>query len=89
MAGGDENVPEGPGTASFVDVPNTGYGDAGTDPHWAYKYVEYAVDNNVVQGYAYDDPENPGETIYRYEPTWPVSRDQMVVYVQRAFELPL
>ena len=88
LAGGDGNVPEGPGTASFVDVPNTGYGDAGTDPHWAYRYVEYAVDSNVVQGYAYDDPENPGETIYRYEPTWTVTRDQMAVYVARAMVAP-
>ena len=88
VAGGDENVPEGPGTASFVDVPNTGYGDGGTDPHWAYKYVEYAVDSNVVQGYDYDDPENPGETIYRYEPTWTVTRDQMAVYMARAMVAP-
>ena len=84
LAGGDGSVPDGPVTASFVDVPNTGYGDGGTDPHWAYKYVEYAADSNVVQGYAYDDPDNPGETIYRYEPTWTVTRDQMAVYVARA-----
>ena len=88
LAGGDGNVPEGPETASFEDVPNTGYGDSGTDPHWAYKYVEYAVDCSVVQGYAYDDPENPGETIYRYEPTWTVTRDQMAVYVARAMVAP-
>ncbi len=88
LAGGDGSVPEGPGTASFVDVPNTGYGDAGTDPHWAYKYVEYAVDSSVVQGYAYDDPESPGEAIYRYEPTWTVTRDQMAVYMARAMVAP-
>ena len=88
LAGGDESVPTGPAEATFDDVPNTGYGDAGTDPHWAYKYVEYAVDSNVVQGYAHDDPENPGEIIYRYEPTWTVTRDQMAVYVARAMVAP-
>jgi PKD repeat protein len=43
MAGGDENVPAGPGTATFDDVP-AGY--------WAYDYVEYCVANDVVQGYS-------------------------------------
>ena len=78
-----------PGEPTFPDVPNTGYGDDGTEPHWAYKYVEYVHEQGVVQGYPYPDPESPGETIYRYEPDWPVSRDQMAVYVARAFQLPL
>ncbi len=80
---------EPPGKPTFPDVPNTGYGDDGTEPHWAYKYVEYVHEQGVVQGYPYPDPENPGETIYRYEPDWLVSRDQMAVYVARAFQLPL
>jgi len=88
LAGGDSNVPDGPATPSFVDVSNTGYGDGGTDPYWAYKYVEYAVDENVVQGYAYDDPEHPGETLSYYEPLWAVTRDQMAVYIARAMVAP-
>ncbi len=42
LAGGDDNVPDGPTEATFNDVP--------TD-NWAYKYVEYCVANGVVQGY--------------------------------------
>ncbi len=44
LAGGDGNVPPGPGTGSFSDVP--------TD-HWAYKYIEYCSDpaQDVVQGF--------------------------------------
>ena len=42
LAGGEENVPTGPTTPTFFDVP-TG--------HWGYDYVEYAVDNDIVGGY--------------------------------------
>ncbi len=42
VAGSDENVPEGPGEATFPDV--------GTD-HWAYRYVEYVVAVGIVTGY--------------------------------------
>jgi len=68
MAGGDSNVPSGPSTATFPDVP------VSPVEHWAYKYVEYAVDNNVVGGY--------GDGTYR--PGNPVTRDQMAVFVYRA-----
>jgi len=63
---------------NFPDVPNTGYGDGGTDPYWAYRYIEYCVEHGVVNGY--DDGY--------YHPDWPVTRDQMAVYIARAFELP-
>ena len=53
MAGGDSNVPSGPSTATFPDVP------VSPVEHWAYKYVEYAVDNNVVGGYG-DGTYRPG-----------------------------
>ncbi|MGD0110838.1 MAG: FG-GAP-like repeat-containing protein [Armatimonadota bacterium] len=43
LAGGDSGVPTGPATATFSDVP--------TD-YWAFKYVEYAVDHDVVKGYS-------------------------------------
>ncbi len=70
MVGGDANVPAGPGTAFFPDVP--------TD-YWAFKYVEYIKSQSVTGGY-------PDGT---YRPALGVTRDQMAVYVQRAFHLPM
>jgi beta propeller repeat protein len=66
-AGGEANVPPGPGTATFIDIP--------TD-HWAFKYVEYCEDQGIVGGY--------GDGTYR--PTSPVTRDQMSVFMARAFD---
>jgi len=43
LAGGDENVPAGPSTATFPDVPAS---------HWAYRYIEYAAANDIVSGYS-------------------------------------
>ncbi len=54
MAGGDSNVPAGPGTASFADVPTA---------YWAFKYVEYCKDQGVVSGYW--DGYHPAETVTR------------------------
>ena len=68
IAGGDSLVPDGPATATFDDVP--------TD-YWAFKYVEYCVDNNVVQGY----------DATTYAPDVEVTRDQMAVYVSRTLPL--
>jgi Tol biopolymer transport system component len=65
LAGGDGNVPPGPAAASFQDV---------AADHWAYRYVEYAVSQSVVQGY---DPTH-------YQPDLPVDRGQMAVFVARA-----
>jgi len=45
--------------------------------HWAYRYVEYCVANGVATGY---DPVT-------YAPAVSVTRDQMAVYVARAFGL--
>jgi len=133
LAGGDSNVPAGPGTPTFPDVD--------TD-FWAYKYIEYAVSEDVVQGYddgyyhpeivldrgqmavfiaravAGDDasvPDGPAEPTFPdvatdfwsykhveycvdqgivggyddglYHPEYPVTRDQMAVYVARALPL--
>ena len=72
---------------NFPDVPATGYGDDGTEPFWAYKHIEYCVEHGVVNGYEYPDPDTPGETICLYQPLWPVTRDQMAVYIARAFGL--
>ena len=69
IAGGDGNVPDGPVTPSFSDVPTI---------HWAYKYVEYARSHGVVGGYSDGT----------YRPIVPVTRDQMAVFVYRAFLQP-
>jgi PKD repeat protein len=78
VAGGDAAVPTGPETASFEDVPNTGYGESGTDPYWAYRYIEYCVAQGVVQGY-------PDGT---YHPEEEVNRGQMAVYIARSIATP-
>jgi uncharacterized repeat protein (TIGR01451 family) len=69
MAGRAECVPPGPDTPTFPDVlPN----------HWAYKYVEYAAANGVVEGY----PNG------YYRPDYGVSRAQMAVFIARAIAEP-
>ena len=68
-------VPAAP--RNFPDVPSTGYGDDGTEPFWAWKHIEYCAEQGVVGGY--------GDGYYR--PEWVVTRDQMAVYVARAFDL--
>ncbi len=65
LAGGDGNVPAGPVQASFGDVPTN---------HWAYKYIEYAVSHDVVQGY----------DATHYVPDAVVDRGQMAVFVARS-----
>jgi competence protein ComEC len=45
--------------------------------HWAYKHIEYCAENSIVAGYA--------DGFYR--PSKLVTRDQMAVYVARAFGL--
>ncbi len=44
---------------------------------WAYTYVEYCKTHGIVFGYADGS----------YQPSLPVTRDQMAVYVARAFNL--
>jgi beta propeller repeat protein len=66
LAGGDAGVPASPTTVSFPD-------DVPAD-HWAYRYVEYAVAEGVVQGY----------DATHYRPDTIVTRDQMAVFVARA-----
>jgi hypothetical protein len=56
-----------PTTASFADV---------AIDYWAYKYIEYAKEQGVVQGY-WDG----------YHPADAVTRAQMAVYICRAFDL--
>ncbi len=47
--------------------------------HWAYRWIEHCAAEGVVAGY-------PDST---YRPDVAVSRDQMAVFVQRAFRLPM
>ncbi len=69
LAGGSDNVPEFTGTPSFSDVP---------EDHWALHYIEYAVEQKVVEGYG-DGTYHPDEE---------VTRDQMAVYVARSLVAP-
>jgi PKD repeat protein len=69
LAGGDAGVPSGPATPSFTDVPVD---------NWAYRYIEYAKAQDVVQGYSDGT----------YKPTEQVTRDQMAVYIARAVVSP-
>ena len=64
------------GVPAFTGTPSFSDVDAS---NWALKYVEYAVSQGVVLGYP-DGTYRPGD---------PVTRDQMAVFVARAFKLPL
>jgi len=65
------------GDASVPDGPGTPtFPDVDTD-FWAYKYIEYIVAEGITSGY--ED--------LSYHPEYPCSRDQMAVFVQRAFGL--
>ncbi len=55
LMGGDANVPAGPATATFPDVP--------TD-YWAFKYVECAAANHIVGGYG-DGTYRPSQAVTR------------------------
>ncbi len=64
VAGGDANVPPGPPTPSFTDVP--------TD-YWAYKYIEYCKALGIVQGYP-DGTYRPEKLVTRDQIAVYVSR---------------
>jgi PKD repeat protein len=70
---GDAGVPDPPEEPTFPDVTSTNAWA------WCYPHVEFIADEGVTQGY--DDGT--------YRPAVIVSRDQMAVYVQRAFDLPM
>ena len=69
LAGGDEHVPTGPAQGHFSDIA--------TD-YWAYRHIEFAFANAVVQGY--------GDATYR--PDAAVNRAQMAVFIARALVAP-
>ncbi len=64
--------------ADYVPADPRNFPDVASD-FWAYKHVEYCVENGVVQGY--EDGH--------YHPDYVVTRDQMAAYVARAFGLLL
>ena len=66
------------GLADYVPANPRNFPDVASD-FWAWKHIEYCVENSVVNGY--EDG--------LYHPEVVVTRDQMAVYVARAFELPV
>jgi len=70
---GDSGVPPGPEQPTFWDVTRD------NEWSWCYNHVEYIVSEGVAQGY-----EDGG-----YHPEYACTRDQMAVYVARAFDLTL
>ncbi len=62
--------------ADYVPADPRNFPDVASD-FWAYKHIEYCVENGVVGGY--EDG--------LYHPEIVVTRDQMAVYIARAFEL--
>jgi peroxiredoxin len=66
------------GLADYVPADPRNFPDAASD-FWSCTHIEYCVENGVVSGY--------GDGLYHPERI--VTRDQMAVYVQRAFELPI
>jgi hypothetical protein len=70
-------APEGEaGLVDYVPSDPRDFPDVGSD-FWAYTHIEYCVENDVVSGY--DDGNYYPDTI--------VTRDQMAVYIARAFGL--
>jgi DNA-binding beta-propeller fold protein YncE len=70
---GDAALPDPPAEPTFSDV------SAENDWAWCYPHVEYLAAEMIVQGYSDGT----------YHPEQAVTRDQMAVYVARAFELPM
>jgi len=64
------------GLASYGPPETPSFSDVAAD-YWCYENVEYLAGADVVGGY----PEGT------YHPTWQVCRDQMAVYIARAFGL--
>ncbi len=74
LAGGDDKVPDNYTTPSFTDIPDT---------HWAFNYIEYTAEQNVVRGY---DDGNGG---FYYAPANFVDRGAMAVYIARSIVSPI
>jgi len=70
LAGGDANVPRDYTVPSFTDAATN---------YWAFHYIEYAAERNVVRGY--DDGT--------YQPLLVVDRGTMAVYIARSIVTPV
>ncbi len=66
------------GLEGYTPPAEASFLDANAE-HWAYKHIEYCAENSIVAGYA--------DGFYR--PSKLVTRDQMAVYIARAFQLPI
>jgi hypothetical protein len=66
------------GLVNYTPPSTPSFTDVATN-YWAYKYIEYCRAQSIVNGYP-DGTYQPGVT---------VTRDQMAVYVARAFRLAL
>jgi hypothetical protein len=66
------------GLAGYVPAAPRDFPDVASD-FWAYRHIEYCVEKGVVAGY----PDGS------YYPNSVVTREQMAVYVARAFKLPM
>ena len=64
------------GLAGYTPPATPTFTDVQTG-HWAYRYVEYTAQEGVASGY--------GDGTYR--PSSVCTRDQMAVFVVRAFDL--
>jgi hypothetical protein len=66
------------GLASYVPPAQPTFPDVAAG-NWAYRYIEYLASRGVVGGY----PDG------RYRPRTDCTRDQMAVFIARAFKLPV
>jgi hypothetical protein len=66
------------GLAGYTPPTTPSFSDVAAG-YWSYKYIEYCHAQSIVNGY-------PSGT---YQPAAVVTRDQMAVYVARAFHLPM
>jgi len=66
------------GLASYVPPLTPSFPDVDAG-FWSFKHIEYTRGQGVTGGY----PD------LKYHPEYAVTRDQMAVYVQRAFKLPI
>jgi hypothetical protein len=65
------------GLADYQPPDTPTFTDVPTD-FWSHKHIEYLAERQVVGGY----PDGS------YQPAATVTRDQMAVYIARAFDLP-
>ncbi|NIR02561.1 MAG: hypothetical protein GTN78_20570, partial [Gemmatimonadales bacterium] len=66
------------GLAGYTPPDAPSFADVPADD-WAHRYVEYCAEQGVAGGY--------GDGLYH--PEWQVARDQMAVYIARAFGLTM